>query len=276
MTTRRFAATIALVMLIGGCSRPDPATRLRDRLDSAQTPDFLDFTYETGGTTVTRCFRPNTAFAGTVDARRKTVILRTSDDRPVAVITPEATVVRSALFAAPPPATWLRIPKDLTAEESETLSEALGAEFASYLVDQPPPPTPAEVTSAALDVASNVTETTSDTTARYTITIDGRALDRVAARQEASTTTTADSESIEFQVLAEFRGDEIASVTVDPRDRSIRPPVEDQEAAVGWTTTYRQLSKPPQMPKTDDIAELDRQAVASLQAALIATCQVRP
>jgi len=263
-------------MLIGGCSRPDAETRLRDRLDSARTPEVLDFTYETGGTTVTRCFRPNTVFAGTVDARRKTVILRSSDDRPVAVITPEATVVRSALFAAPPPATWLRIPKDLTAGESETLSEALGAEFASYLVDQPPPATPAEVTSAALDVASKVTETTRDTTARYTITIDGPALDRVAARQGATTTTAAASESVEFEVVAVFQGDEIASVTVDPRERGIRPPVEDQEAAVGWTTTYRRLSQPPPMPETDDIAELDREALVSLRASLIATCQVRP
>ena len=272
MTRGAWAITAVLAFVVLGCSRPGPEERLRDRLGDAAIPEVLDFDYRPEGTTVTSCFRPNTAFSGTIDFATETVVLQRGD-APLAVITPEAAIVRSDLFAQPPTATWTRIPKDLDGAELDAVQAALGAEFVSYLL-RDAPATPDEVPAAALDVASEVTETGTDSDTTYIVTVDSTELDRLAAR--AGVTTTEPTEPVDLAVVVTFRGDSIGRVTVDPGSAAGRPAIEDQEAPVGWTTTYRPATRSTPLPETRDITEPDPAALRTLRAAQITTCQVRP
>lgn len=274
MTRGAVTVLATLMLLMVGCDRPEPEGRLRDRLRGATTPEVLDFVFEAGGTTVTRCFQPNRTFTGTIDFARKTVVLGSADGSPLAVVTPEATLVRSALFADPPPATWTRIPKDLTGAELDAVKAAVGVEFMSYLVGESPPSTPAQVVAAALDVASEVTESRAGARSTYSVIVDDRELDEVASRE--GVTTTMAGEPVAITVVASFTDDSIVSVTVDPGGSTDRPRFEDQDAPIGWTTTYRPRVEPNPLPQIGDIAEPGPEALQTLRAAPIATCQVRP
>jgi hypothetical protein len=236
-------------------------------------PDALSFTYEAQG--LTRCFRPNTRFRGFVDYDNQTVVLRAADGTPLAVIAGGAALVRSSLFAEPPPATWMRIPKNLDGPGQAALRSALGAEFASYLVDGASRSTPAEVALAALEAGGEVAEKKTASGSRFQIVVDATKLDDA---EEAAGIDSPESESgVGVVVGVEFAGAVISAISVGPTSPRASGE-EGAEAPIGWTTTYdrSQPSRETQLPETQDNVELASGTVRTLRPAAITTCEVKP
>jgi hypothetical protein len=261
-------------LLLGVACRSEGADdRFAARLDATTVPETVDFRFELGGTSVIRCIRPNATFSGTIDRGAGVVVLRSSgpDGPPTAVVTPAGSFIHANLLAAPPGAGWLQLPAVLGELERAALGRALGPDFAAYVLDGAATPSPVEVLEAAMDLDGDVSEAKTRGAAVFTITVDESDLDEAATGAGASPVRAAG----DFQLEATFADGHITRLAVRPRTLPAARAVEDEEAAVGWTTTYQRAGSAV-VPAMPDITDLSTADVAALRGAPIAACSLRP
>lgn len=266
MTRTVAALAAAIVLLSAGCRPPSPTDRLEGRLDEVQVPAVLEFTFQTGGSDVGRCFQPHATFSGRVDHRRNVIVLRSDQDPgPTAVVTTAGTFVRSELFESPPAPGWLRLPPSLSPAEQVALRQALGIEFAGQLADGLDRPTPVDIVRAAVEVAGSVTQ--SADTSTFTIEVDNERLDAAADKEQDP-----GGENGVESVVVTFRARAIERIEVRPALPDDEPP--EDEVARGWVTTFAR-GDDVEVPVLEPVHALTNAEVQAIRPSRIASCRLR-
>lgn len=265
-------AVAAIVARIGG-SEPTAAEELRARLDRAEQPTRFSLRYRRGGTQVLGCMLPNTRFRVDVDATAPTMVVRSDDDRILAVTDRAQVLLDRALFRDPPfTSPWLAVRRVGDSSSAATVRRVLGVDLSAYLLSPRPPATGTATVSAALDAAATVDRIESldldgERADGYRLRIDA---DRFVAAAPVPSGTAPERGAAPLIDVWATRAGSVIRIAIRPQDaRGVTRPAED-----GWIADYSQASGTElSEPAADEITGID-QVDQTLLAPAVVDCEL--